>query len=301
MSKKISFFIFMFLIFWFIIIAINQQITKATIDDTITLWYHKIIPSIPPSFIIGSFLSIFPNFFKFLWRILKKNMHFENPKSCSLFFISLLVGNPTSTILIKEAFQTNEISEQEANRLLRFSSHMTILFILIFFNSPFSYILIASQVISSYLIAFFSKNDTFNNNHLSKSVQDQYFNIIEKLPSTLLSILSTMILVAILKIPFSFLISLSKQNDLFYLLDFLEITTGLTHILTINNVFISLILSSFLLSFNGLAIILQVFYFIKKTKLQFKNFLKFRLVHSVLSIIITSIIYFFINLSATAF
>lgn len=76
-----------------------------------------------------------------------------------------------------------------------------------------------------------------------------------------------------------------------YVLDFLEVTTGINNLVNYNiHIYLKLFLCSSLLSMNGGAILLQVFNVIKKTKLSFRKYLYGRFFHAILSSIISLVI-----------
>jgi len=272
--------LFIFLIF--LIYHFNES--KLLNIDNINIWVKYIIVSITPTFIISNFLFKYPFISYLFYPILKKIMHFENQKACSLFLISILCGNPSTTILINNAYNNKEISLFEANRLLCFTSHTSFLFIINFFNLKKGLIIIIIQIICSIIISIFLKNNK-NQNKISNPIRNNtnysntFIDVINKAPSLLFSILLVIIITSHLK----WFLNVIFNNNYYLniILSFTELTTGLIDLK--NNFF----LSNLLISFNGLAIILQVFINIKKTDLSFDQFLKFRLVHMLLCLLIS--------------
>jgi hypothetical protein len=100
---------------------INNTILKSTITNTTITWFNYILPSVSISYVTSIFLYNYPLISKLIYKPLSKIYHFENEKSCSIFLISIIVGNPCSVKLITNAFKNEEISINEANRLLKFS------------------------------------------------------------------------------------------------------------------------------------------------------------------------------------
>lgn len=269
--------LFIFLVF----IVINYNDSKLIVIDNINIWIKYIVVSIGPTFIIGNLLLKYP-FISFLfYPILKKIMHFENQKACSLFLLSILCGNPSTVILINDSFVNNSISKFEANRLLCFCSHSSFLFIINFYGLNKGLIIIFIQVISSIIISFLLKNKnnyTYNINNSNINNNIDFNNVINKIPNILFNVLIILIITSYIKWFLCFLF-----ND-FILFDFLELTNGL---IKFKNNFI---LSNILISCSGIAIILQVFSNIKKTDLSFNQFLKFRIIHMLIVFILSLLI-----------
>ena len=154
----IGFIFFIFLIF--LVLHFNES--KLLIIDNINIWIKYIIVSVTPTFIISNFLFKYPFISYLFYPVLKKIMHFENQKACSLFLISILCGNPSTVILINNAYYNKEISLFEANRLLCFTSHPSFLFIINFFKIKKGLIIIMIQnnilflrIITKLVIVFF--------------------------------------------------------------------------------------------------------------------------------------------------
>ena len=131
-------------------------------------------------------------------------------------------------------------------------------------------IVLISQIIAT-LILYLTKKRLNPNitNYKNNSILNTVNDIIEDLPLVLLKILATMMIVVIFKLPFI----MFNHTFLNYVLDFLEVTTGINNLVNYNiHIYLKLFLCSSLLSMNGGAILLQVFNVIKKTKLSFRNY-----------------------------
>ena len=157
-------------------------------------------------------------------------------------------------------------------------------------NNKLFFIISLSQIISSLIIYFkLSYNiELYNNNNTEHiSIFDTINSIIEDIPMILLKILVSMILVSLIIIPF-------KEFE--YLFYYFEVTFGLNNFLNINcNEYITIILISSLLSFNGVAIILQVYNILKKTRLIFKHYIISRIIHTIISVLISLVLLFIVN------
>lgn len=277
---------FIILLFYFLY---NKDIFYQSFRTTLILWFEKLVPSISISYIVSIFLINYPSISYLLYPILKNVYNFENRKSCSLFLISIIVGNPTSTKLIATAVSNNEISINEGNRLLKFSCFISTPFLYTIFDFYTFLLILIIELITSMIISVFSYKETeklklnfkHKNNH---SILSIYFDIVNSLPTLLLSILSSMIICNIVSI----FVSDSYFKSLF------EITNGLSLLINSPPTIYSLVFIFILISSHGLAIALQIYWIIKKSSLTFANFIKYRLLAVIISLINLIIIYLFI-------
>jgi hypothetical protein len=75
----------------------------------------------------------------------------------------------------------------------------------------------------------------------------------------------------------------------------MEISLGLADIINLNfKLFPTLLLSSFICSFSGISIHLQVLNIIKEEKLPYWDFFRYRVLQAVLSVLLCSIFYYII-------
>lgn len=261
----------------------KSKLLKDDIINTAITWFYYIVPSISISYTTAILLYNYPLISKLLHKPLSCIFHFENSKSCSIYLISIIVGNPCSIKLITEAVSNNEISINEGNRLLRFSSFVSTIFLFFMFDIDIAVILLLFEILSSIVIAFFSpQKEQILNQHKKKFV-DVYFGIINILPNLLLNILSTMIVCVI------FTNNINNK----YLNILSELTTGII-LLKNNQSFLNFILLIILISTNGIAIILQSLLIIKTTSLSFTNYVKYRMISTLISMIGLLIIYIFL-------
>lgn len=264
----------------------NKEYFYSSFKNTIILWFNYCLPPISISYIISVFLSDFPFISKLLYPLLKPVFNFENEKSCSIYLISILVGNPTSSKLIIQAVDNKQISVDEGNRLLCFSSFISTIFLYSILNFDLFIIIIIIELLISLIISNVKTKNTKQYiiiESKNNTILDTYFNIINNLPSLLLSILFSMIITNL----FSSLITNTYLKSLF------ELTIGIK-ILTYNINIINLIFIFILIFSHGLAITLQIYWIIKKSNLSFNNFIKYRLLSIFLSLISLIIIYLFV-------
>ncbi len=296
MLKKIFKYLLFFILFFLFIYAFVYQLNVQTvIFQTIDLWFKKVIVSIIPVYIISSLIAGFPLLSCLLFKIIKKTNLFENQKALSLFLISFLTGNPTSVILITNSYKKNEITINQAKLLYSSSSFISPLFIFKMLNIKIALIIIISNLISSiiiYLVKAKKANLTYYFLKIDNNInnfEDNIFNIIDNLPNILLKILSSMLIISIIRLPFSKII---PNNYWYFIFDLLEISTGLYDISIMNiSIVEQLLMANAIISLNGFAIILQVIYILKKEKLTIEPFIKGRIFALIISTIISLILY----------
>ena len=281
--KIFYFFISIFFSYALIFFLLNFKDEKNTILSTTKMWLNMVLPSISLSYIISSYVYNYDILSHFFYKCFKNLFHFENSKSASLYLISILIGEPSSTVLIKEAINNNEITLREGNRLMRFISFISPLFLISMLEKRYFLFIIIGELVTSIIIANFSIN-TYQNETIvhKKKFFDVYFNIINNLPNILIGILICMYVINI----FSSLI----PNYIKPLSIILEITNGLKNLKVYEKyeyLYNYLLLS--LVTLTGVAIMLQIYWIIKKTDISFKNYLKYRIIALLIGIILTSI------------
>jgi hypothetical protein len=243
------------------------------------------------SYFLGNLLYFFPNFICLFYPFINKIFNFENKQSFILYIISIIVGNPTSTYLIINVLSNNDITFKEATRLLRFCSFISIFFIFFVLKPPFSIVIFIGQILSSIII---SRKDRQKQQYAPINKEISIMHIIEKLPYVLLNILSTMLFTAIIKIPFNIFF----KKSLFLvptLLSFLEITSGIEKLSSLFTNIPFVFFSSMLISFHGIAIIIQVIILLKQKMLNINDYLKYRIIHSFQATLFSILFYLFIN------
>ena len=281
--KIFYFFISIFFSYALIFFLLNFKDEKNTILSTTKMWLNMVLPSISLSYIISSYVYNYDILSHFFYKCFKNLFHFENYKSASLYLISILIGEPSSTVLIKEAINNNEITLREGNRLMRFTSFISPIFLISMLEKRYFLFIIIAELVTSIIIANFSIN-TYQNETIvhKKKFFDVYFNIINNLPNILIGILICMYVINI----FSSLI----PNYIKPLSIIFEITNGLKNLKVYEKygyLYNYLLLS--LVTLTGVAIMLQIYWIIKKTDISFKNYLKYRIIALLIGIILTSI------------
>ena len=301
MIKKVYYVIFFILLFALILaIANNTKQFFASITNTLSIWLYYVYPSIFTFYILSSFL-INLNIIRKITFIFKPFISFEAEKAYELFFIAILVGNPSASSLTIKELEFNTITEKDANKLIKVCSFFNPLFIIslfsvgIFANNRYAYLIIVVILITNILLSkLFNKNveKVKTNNDLIIFKPDKILSSINDSLYLLIQVAGVMVFVNIIK--FSLLNLFDYINLESFILNFiianLEISTGAIEVIKANaNINITIALLTFLISFQGLSINLQV-YNVIKTHYKLLPILLIRLIQASITSVITYLI-----------
>ncbi len=288
LMKRFLLYILIIIYLAFALLYSSQNIR--VIIEACNLFVFVVMPSLLPFYLIGNMLLPYNYVSTHLYFFTKSFLHFESPLSCKIFLLSIIIGNPTSAILITNALDDNTLSESEANRLLKFTSFLSPLFIITICHQyilaipKFSGIVIFSNILANLIIAFLTKSNNTTSNITSSNIS--LFTVLHNAPQIMLNILIIIIFVSLLKAPF-----LQSNSDIAnYALSVLEVTTGIKGILeSSSNSLLKALSVTFLSGFSGIAIILQTIAVISKKELNSSSFVLFRLFQAVLATFIAYI------------
>ncbi len=289
MKKICRIFLVLLCFFYLLFFIENTNLWKETFINTTKLWLYKVVLGIIPMYLISSLLMSISFINNFIYNIFNKCKLFENKKALSLFIISFICGTPTTSILITKSYNNNEISYKQASSILFSCSFVSFLFLRIVLDTFTFWIISISQIITSIILYFINNHNIELNQSFDKeeNIIETINDIINDLPLILLKILITMLLVSIITIPF---------NNLEIIFNYFEVTIGLNNIINYNiNYYLKIILISSIVSFNGIAMLLQVYNITKKTRLDYKHYIKNRLYHMIISVLISLVLLLIIN------
>ena len=282
--KKLGLFLVLF--FYLIFIFLFPILIKDTIINTCILFVTIVMPSILPMYLLGNLLLSTNIFSKLFYPILKKILPFENKHACTIYLLSIIMGNPTTTILINQCLKNKIITPLQAKKLMSITFFMNPLFIINVLPKEISLPIIIGSLLSSVIIGIIIKQKSSYKSQ--NKIEETFWTTLDKAPSILLNILMIMLLISLIKTPFT---TLNKPFLFNYLIDCLDISTGL---ISISNYSLStiylLVLATVLINTNGLCLFLQTIRyasFIKTGEL-----IKKRLISTLISLITTLFTYF---------
>lgn len=271
------------LIFIFIILLfINYDIVLTSSIDAVDIWLKRVFPLLFIMFIINDILI---------------NLNFESVFKSSTFFVfimSLLSGAPSSAFIINNLYLQNKIDKNNANNYLLFTYFSNPLFLYSMLNLLFPLIitikLMIIHYISNLILYLINKNKITKFNTISYNVPKiNISNSIKKSITTLTMILGTIVFYMVFTNILSKTLNFNPISTTF-LKGFLELTQGLNILtsLTINLKLKEIIAIAFI-SFGGLSIHTQIKCILDESKLDYKYFLKGRILQTIIAILLTLI------------
>lgn len=319
-----SIFTILIFVIIFLIISNPTRYTSGTISG-LKLFVFSVLPGLFPFMLltkliteIGLIFNVSQKLDKFSYKI------FGTPGvSIYAFLMSIVSGYPIGAKIISDLFEKRQINEIEAKKMSVFCTTSGPIFVIgtvgtIMFKSfKIGIILYASHILSSTLLGIvlnlFSKkktiakqpskvifatkksnliSDCVNQTINSLFVVGAYITIFYLIGELLESInffkmLNTMFCPILTKFGFD----MNNFNGLIY--GILEVTRG-AKTLSLNVTNSSIIITSGLLSFGGLSIIMQMMSFLKEAKIKAHSFIFSKCVHACLSMILCSALLVFV-------
>lgn len=297
----------------FIVLFFEVLFNKTLIIDTISFsldtWVNNLIPSMFPFFIISDILISY-QIINYIPKVIKKyfSLIFNvGEEELSIFFLSLLSGFPSNARITRNLYQENLISKESASHALTFTHFANPLFILstvgvIFLNNElYGYIILISHYLGNIIIGILSRNLTINNNinynaNINKS--QRFSNILIKAIKssidTLLLILGTLTCFLILSSLIINRLNIDPYSSSL-IKGILEMTMGLKSIslLNLSDIY-KVVISTMFISFGGLAVHMQVLSQLVDTDISYQPFFIARIFHSIISGVISYLLFILI-------
>ncbi len=245
------------------------------------------------------------------------------------FIMGLISGYPVGAKIVLNLYLNNACSKEEAERLLCFTNNSGPLFIMgtvgisFYANSTIGLILLITHILSSItvgiLLGFISRRNRKskveiknNNESIFKKNDLKLSELGEILGSSIFNSIKTVLIIGGFVTIFSVVISILQQTKILiifsslisnifgfnqdlilgFLTGIIEFTNGLNIISTIHikQISINIILSSFILGFGGISIMLQVLSIIAKSKLSIKKYIIGKFLHGLIAALYTYLI-----------
>ena len=270
--KEIFIFTIIFLYFIYII-KYNSYITEQTIYS-VNIWLNKILPTLFPTFII---VDIIYN--TNLPYYIEKYLHIN-----FIYIISILSGSPSNAYILNKY-------NQNITKILSVTKYTSPIFTYTFlkaiFNHKTAILLISLNILSNIILKLIIKPKNIKYLIIKQeTIYTTITNSIKKNINTLITILGTIIFFNTLPI------HLIKNNLIKgTILSILEITTSLNNLLTTTLPYnIKILLTIISLSTCGLCIETQIKSIINDTFINYKEYLLYRLLHTIIFLILGIII-----------
>ena len=302
MKEKIGNFTFCLFCFVSIIFIFtnNKDVAEVIINAT-NLFLRKVFVSLFPMFIINDILINLniPYYFYLVFNKLFLKVFKTSGLGAYVFIMSLISGTPSNAYILKELVEERKLSYEEASHFLMFTYFSNPLFLTIMlgsiFDSKTTLKIILIHYISNILIGILKRGKAPKITHQNFQLETRKRNgilikSINKSISTLLMILGTVTFYMLL----TYIITYPFQNNILLKTCFsglLEITNGLNNLINVNIYSkIKEIIAIAIISFGGLSIHTQIKAILEDTQIKYKYFLKGRLLHTMISILLIIII-----------
>ena len=313
----ICMFISIFIILF--ILNINQCISAAI--DGCKLWYKSILPTTFPFIVICNLLIYYDGislYSKFLGPLICRPLGLS--KNCSFPIVaSILCGYPLGAKYCVDLYAMDYIEKEEYERLLNIASNVGPLFLIgsvagiLLKNISPGYILLIGNYLSILFIGLVTKKKR-TNIKLSSPTYSKYetVNFGTSIKNAVQNGINTTLSIGGFIVIFSVVISLVKNNNYFYIifkqletfltlpngtlyclfLGSIEMTNGCNIISTLSlPLSLKLSIISFLCSFSGLAVIVQVSSFVSETKINYNKYIFFKIIQGIFSFATTYVLF----------
>lgn len=280
-KKIINFTIFSIIIYIFYLSFKNYQILASSLIDTSIMFIRNVFPFLFITILLNGLLIDLnlPFYFQKIFR----NKYFY------IFFMSILSGTPTSSIIIEKYLQKNDISEKDASLLLTFTAFNTPLFLYYYLNKIFIDKIIILKIIliiyiSNILLFLFYYKKLSKN--ISQTIKYNRINIMESLINNIKASINSIIYI------YATILFFKMMSDLLIsptsiIRGFIEITQGLNALSISNyNLKIKELLALVILNFGGLSIHIQICNVLKNYNINYKYFYLSRIIYIIFSFII---------------
>lgn len=296
--KKLIIFLIFILIF---IIIINSTSIISNIILSFNICFNNLFPSLIPFMLLSNILIKF-NFIDELSNIftfLTKKIFKVNENSAFAIIMSMLSGTPSNSKYLKDLYENNLICLSDVKKCLNFCHFTNPIFIIgtigitFFNNKKLGLIILISHYFSSFIIGIIFRSIKNTNMDLKKNIQKEKEKFILILNEAIISTANTLLLILGI-ITFCLIITaiLDKiiiiNSNYKFIYGLFEITQGLKYLSLSNlNINTKAIIASFIISFGGFCIHLQVFSILDNKKIRYLPYLFARILHGIISSIIT--------------
>ncbi len=289
------------------------------ISGAIELFLYKVFPSLFPFFIATDLLS-HTDFINILNNILSpiiKPLFNVSGKGAFPFIMGIISGYPTGAKILSDFRKNNICSKIECERLLAYTNNSGPLFIIgtvgtsLFLSKEIGYLLLITHLLGTLTVGIlfrFYKNNDYREAECTEDLS--FSNLSSVLSYSILNSLKTLGTILGYIIIFSIIINIlitsgilnifgNFENSIWIkgtILGIFEITNGINFIsnIAIKSLAPNIILTSFLLGFGGISVLMQVYSIIAKTDLSIKPYIVGKILHGIFSALYTFIfIYFF--------
>lgn len=318
-NKSKNLYLSLILIFLLISISINPTSNINAFYNGIKVWATIVVPALFPFFLFTKLLcelNISQTICKYLNPITKKLYNCDGVAGY-IFFSSIISGYPVGAKLVNEFHSKKLISNDQAYRIVTFTSTSGPLFIIgtigigMFCNKLFGIIILLSHLISALINGLIYRKYKLNkttNIHIMNLNQTSSNILNECMINSIKSILliggyisiffliTNIISTYNIFYPFiCFLTKIININNLDKIVNailngLIEVTQGCLNLSQLNlPIQLSCIICTGLVSFGGFSIHMQAYSFLKSSNIKYSFFLLQKTTHTIISIIIACV------------
>lgn len=323
--RKYFFTIFFLLFIICLLLFSNNNLIAA--QNGLVLWATKVLPSLFPFFVATELLCQ-TNFTYILGKLLNKFMKpiFNVPgESATAIILGTISGYPVGAKVVCNLKKQKIISKIEAERLIAYTNNSGPLFILgtvgiaLFGDKKLGITLLISHILASFLVGYcfrYWKKDKFDINFRetkfnSKLTPIKISDVGEILGSSIKKAISTILLIGGFIVIFSVILSILETSGILLIISdslssfgipkdislsiisgIIELTNGVNQTANLSSSYylLSILLTSFLLGFGGISVLLQVYSIISKEGISIKPYFYGKLLQGFFSVIFTFIL-----------
>ena len=282
MRIKINYLLITILI---IITLLNFNIITTSINEAFNICINNVLPSLIP-------FILFSNI------IVRKNM--VNNNIYTLNVLCIISGSPSNSKYLKEYLNTGIIDINNLQKLLNYLQYVNPIYILnciglLTLNSKkLGLIILISNITSSLILKLFIGKINFNRSTITNDSQNVIIYSIKDTVNTVLDIIGVITCFFVITTDIDIIFNVSNNYKFIY--GIFEITQGVNYLKYSNlSVYFKTIISSFFISFGGLSIHIQIFGILDNKKIRYKPYLCYRIIHSIITITVTTILFYILN------
>lgn len=278
------------LLLYLLLCLINSNLVINNILDYSTLFLKRLFPVSFIFFILSKLLIDYG-----LLDIIYKYLHINSSK-LYIFIISMISGFPSGAKYTKDLLESNYINNKEANQIIKYSHFPNPLFILgsvnlLLNNQLLSFKILLAIIISNFILFLtnYHSNNYFPSNSNSYSFSINLSTAIINSFNTMLNIYGTSLFFYLVS---SLVIKYFSFNNYLYILisGLFDLTKGVFSTIVINSTITRAYFILIFISFGSLSIHMQVNSLITNTSIKYSNFFLGRVIGTILSLFIFSLL-----------
>lgn len=270
----------------------NSSLVINAVNQGISVFVKNVLPSLMPFFILSDVLLNY-KYFDNLKRIFKF-------KYINFLIVSMISGLPSNAKYLSDMIKNNSISVSDTSRVLAFSFFPNPMFVIgsvamLFKSNVYPVIVLGIIYFSSFIVYLINYKKLEDKDYINKNNTINFFTLLKK---SIQNSFSTLLIILGIIVVFSIIINIIKYYlrvnpvILAVINSFLELTTGVKSISILN---ISLVYKYTLLalglSTSGMSVIMQAFGILSGTKIDYKIFIKNKVLLVLISVFLTFIVF----------